>query len=118
MSKWFNGGSEFDEEIRSHFRGFMYIILDSEEELHKVWLSTLKVPWTRKVSASLNQLVFHQSMSAMTMFDPLRLCIGNSGLRADRRPIHSECVPRNSQSIRIRCSCSLRGPRLYLKENG
>ena len=43
MKKWFNGGHEFDAEIRRLFRGFMYIILDSEEELHKVWLSTLKV---------------------------------------------------------------------------
>eukprot|EP01084_Bolivina_argentea_P079648 144430_1 len=40
--KWFMGGKEFDQEIISMFGGFMHIILNEKNELHKIWLSSLK----------------------------------------------------------------------------
>ena len=42
MDKWFLGGKEFDDLIIGKFGTFMHMILNQDNDLHKIWLSTLK----------------------------------------------------------------------------
>ena len=40
--QWFLGDKEFDNLIINKFGGFMHVILDQSNDLHKIWLSTLR----------------------------------------------------------------------------